>query len=205
MRTNLDVFVDFLCAVGLARLGIARGIGDSARSTARSFDFYAPLREALRARPGDFAGLDALLSAQTDLRKGRIYPSLVGGLQRWVGSLSPAPKWAQPPQATWLASTEVAVEVAPELAYRCAGELHVVCCSFEAIPLSERRALTTIAIMREALRDRVEAGTVFGVLDVKEGLLRVWAPADAVPWADILAVALADAHSLVKLSGPLAA
>jgi hypothetical protein len=146
-----------------------------------------------------------VVSAQTDRRKCANYPRVVEALRRWAAPLAPAPEWVRPPRGTWLAAPDVVVEVAPELAFRAGGQLHVVACYFDGEGLAERRAMTAAAIMRQALQDPAAPGSDFAVLDVQPGVLHNGWAARGVPWDDLLTVARADAGALVSLSGPVAA
>lgn len=158
---SLSLYVDFLLASGGARATVARA------HLRDPFDTYSAFKaSAVRAAQGQDV-FDALLAGLPDMQRQRLYPPLVAGFRRWLRRTGAT--WAAPPEDALLLAPNVAVEVKPELGLVVKGVPHLVKLYCRREPLERARVEMTCAIVAAALQP--PAGTVVGLLDVREGKL----------------------------------
>lgn len=167
-RISLTRFVDFVLKVGTPRVTDVKELKDGTNELYR--DFYRPLREAIvamhHAKRGD-AALDELLASLTDERKRRIFPGLVTGYRKFLGSAEM--KWFTPPTTT-LSLGDLEVNINPELGLEINGARHVIKTYFRGEPLAQKRISIVLSLLNTALRAG-SPGVSFGVLDVKNAKL----------------------------------
>ena len=133
-------------------------------------DFYKPLREAIvdvheKGKPD--RALDEFLGTLSDERKRRIFPGLVEGYRKFV---RPGMKWFSPPHTT-LPVGDLEININPELGFEIDGTPYLVKTYFRGEPLAQKRVTTVLGLITAALGPG-RPGTVFAMLDVKNGRLR---------------------------------
>jgi hypothetical protein len=167
-RVSLTYFVDFVLTVGTPRLNGVKEFKEHRYD--HLTDFYKPLREAIVAmhqggKPD--RALDDFLATLTDERKRRIFPELVASYKKW---LQPGMKWFAPPQ-TSLPVGDLEININPELGFEIDGRPHLVKTYFRGEPLAQKRVSLVLGLISSALGP-TRPGTVFAMLDVKNGQLR---------------------------------
>jgi hypothetical protein len=167
-KVSLSYFVDFVLKVGMPRLSGVREFKEHRYD--HLTDFYRPLRESIvdmHEKNKPLAALDDLLGTLSDERKRRIFPELVGTYKQW---LRPGMKWFTPPRTT-LAVGDLTIDVNPELGFEIDGKPHLIKTYFRGEPLSQKRVSLVLGLIGSALGP-ARPGTVFSMLDVKNGHLR---------------------------------
>jgi hypothetical protein len=167
-RVSLTYFVDFVLKVGTPKLS---GVKDFKEHRYDHLtDFYKPLREAIvdmheKGKPT--RALDDLIGTLTDERKRRIFPGLVESYKAW---LRPGMTWFTPPHTT-LPVGDIEININPELGFKIDGTQYLIKTYFRGEPLAQKRVATVLGLITSALGPG-RPGTVFAMLDVKNGKLR---------------------------------
>jgi hypothetical protein len=167
-RVSLTYFVDFVLKVGTPRLNGVKEFKEHRHD--HLTDFYKPLREAIidtheKGKP--VRALDDFLGTLTDERKRRIFPELVASYKKW---LRPGMQWFTPPQTT-LPVGDLSININPELGFKIDGMPHLIKTYFRGEPLAQKRVSIVLGLISSALGPS-RPGTVFAMLDVKNGQLR---------------------------------
>ena len=167
-RVSLTYFVDFVLKVGTPKLSGVKEFKEHRYD--HLTDFYKPLREAIvdmheKGKP--HRALDDFIATLNDERKRRIFPGLVESYQAWH---KPGMKWFTPPQTT-LAVGDLEININPELGFEIDGTPYLVKTYFRGEPLAQKRVATVLGLITAALGPG-RPGTVFAMLDVKNGSLR---------------------------------
>jgi len=167
-KVSLTYFVDFVLKVGTPKLSGVKEFKEHRYD--HLTDFYRPLREAIvdmheKGKPD--RALDELLGTLTDERKRRIFPELVGAYRKF---LRPGMKWFTPPHAT-LPVGDLEININPELGFEIDGTQYLIKTYFRGEPLAQKRVTTVLGLITAALGPG-RPGTVFAMLDVKNGRLR---------------------------------
>lgn len=181
-KVSLTTFVDFVSKSGTPKITVVRRFkhGDAYRP---AFDFYKPVRDAIvdvheHAKPKK--ALDASVADLKDPRKLASFTAVVRGHKKFMRNH--AAQWFDPPKGSW-AEGGIVVHVNPELGLEIRGVPHVVKLYFKAERMPKRNVATITRLMAKALAEP-GSRTVFGVLDVRRGVLHV--PTGAVPGIDAL-------------------
>ena len=167
-KVSLTYFVDFVLKVGMPRLSGVKEFKEHRYD--HLTDFYRPLREAIvdaHEKNKPLSSLDDLVGTLSDERKRRIFPELIGTYKQW---LRPSMKWFTPPRTT-LAVGDLTIDVNPELGFEIDGKPHLIKTYFRGEPLAQKRVTTVLGLITAALGPG-RPGTVFAMLDVKNGRLR---------------------------------
>ena len=169
-RVSLTYFVDFVLKVGTPKLSGVKEFKEHRYD--HLTDFYKPLREAIidmheKGKPDRV--LDELLGTLTDERKRRIFPGLVESYRKFQRS-SRSMKWFTPPHTT-LTVDGLEININPELGFEIDGTPHLIKTYFRGEPLSQKRVSVVLGLISSALAAG-RPGTVFAMLDVKNGRLR---------------------------------
>jgi hypothetical protein len=167
-KVSLTYFVDFVLKVGTPKLSGVKEFKEHRYD--HLTDFYKPLREAIidmheKGKPT--RALDDLLGTLTDERKRRIFPGLIEAYKAW---LRPGMTWFTPPHTT-LPVGDIEININPELGFKIDGTQYLIKTYFRGEPLSQKRVATVLGLITSALGPG-RPGTVFGMLDVKNGKLR---------------------------------
>ena len=167
-RVSLTYFVDFVLKVGTPKLSGVKEFKEHRYD--HLTDFYKPLREAIvdmheKGRPD--GTLDEFLGTLTDERKRRIFPGLVESYRGW---LRPGMTWFTPPRTT-LPVGDIEININPELGFEIDGTPYLVKTYFRGEPLAQKRVSIVLGLISSALGP-TRPGTVFAMLDVKNGQLR---------------------------------
>src|SRR5262245_8488422 len=167
-RVSLTYFVDFVLKVGTPKLAGVKEFKEHRYD--HLTDFYKPLREAIvdmheKGKP--VRALDDFLGTLTDERKRRIFPELVESYKKW---LRPGMRWFTPPRTT-ASVGELEIDINPELGLEIDGKPHLVKTYFRGEPLAQKRVSIVLGLINSAL-GATRPGTVFAMLDVKNGQLR---------------------------------
>ena len=167
-RISLTCFVDFVLTVGPPKLAGVKEAKDHRYDNVT--DFYKPLREAIvdmheKGKPD--RALDEFLGTLTDERKRRIFPGLVEGYRKFV---RPGMKWFSPQHTTHPVG-DLELNINPELGFEIDGTPYVIKTYFRGEPLAQKRVSIVLGLISSALGP-TRPGTVFAMLDVKNGQLR---------------------------------
>ena len=167
-RVSLTYFVDFVLKVGTPKLSGVKEFKEHRYD--HLTDFYKPLREAIvdmheKGKPD--RALDDFLGTLTDERKRRIFPGLIEEYRKF---LRPGMKWFTPPHTT-LPVGDLEININPELGFEIDGTPYLVKTYFRGEPLAQKRVTTVLGLITAALGPG-RPGTVFAMLDVKNGRLR---------------------------------
>jgi hypothetical protein len=167
-RVSLTYFVDFVLKVGTPKLSGVKEFKEHRYD--HLTDFYKPLREAIidmheKGKPA--RALDDFLGTLTDERKRRIFPALVESYRGW---LRPGMTWFTPPRTT-LPVGDIEININPELGFEIDGTSYLIKTYFRGEPLAQKRVATVLGLITSALGPG-RPGTVFAMLDVKNGRLR---------------------------------
>jgi hypothetical protein len=111
--------------------------------------------------------LTDFLGTLTDERKRRIFPGLVEEYRKF---LRPGMKWLSPPHTT-LPVGDLEININPELGFEIDGTPYLIKTYFRGEPLAQKRVTTVLGLITAALGPG-RPGTVFAMLDVKNGRLR---------------------------------
>ena len=167
-KVSLTYFVDFVLKVGTPKLSGVKEFKEHRYD--HLTDFYKPLREAIidmheKGKP--VRALDDFLGTLADDRKRRIFPGLVETYKSW---LKPGMKWFTPPLTT-LPVGDLEININPELGFEIDGTPYLIKTYFRGEPLAQKRVSTVVGLISSALGPG-RPGTVFAMLDVKNGQLR---------------------------------
>jgi hypothetical protein len=193
---SLTTFVDFVSKSGTPKITVVKRFkrGDTYRP---AFDFYKPVRDAIvdaHAHGKPAKALDRVVAALKDPRCAGPYVAVVRGHRKFMRR-HPA-KWFDPPRGSW-SEGGIVVHVNPELGLEIRRVPHVVKLYFKAEKLPKKNVATIVRLMEKALSD-VERETVFGVLDVRRGVLHV--PSGAVEGIDALLTSEAASFAAILAS-----
>jgi len=167
-KVSLTYFVDFVLRSGTPKLTGVREYKE--RRDELSTDFYRPLREGIVSmhRRGECeAVLDAVIAAQTDARRRRIYPHVVAGYRKF---LSPGDRiWFEPPRGS-IALGDLELSLNPEVGFSIGRRPHLVKLWFRTEPLTTKRSSIVLALLTQGL-GRTYPNHVFTMLDVPRAKL----------------------------------
>jgi hypothetical protein len=181
-KVSLTTFVDFVSKSGTPKITVVKHFkrGDAYHP---AFDFYKPVRDAivdLHAHGKPKKALDEVVAGLKDPRKIAPYTAVVRGHKKFMRKH--AARWFAPPKGSW-AEGGIIVHVNPELGLEIGRVPHVVKLYFKAEKLPKRNVATITRLMEKALGDP-GSPAVFGVLDVRRGVLHV--PSGSVAGIDAL-------------------
>lgn len=163
-RVSLTYFVDFVLKVGTPKLTGVKEFKEHRYD--HLTDFYKPLREAIvdmHEKGRSDRVLDDFLLTLTDERKRRIFPDLLAGYRKFLGSASM--KWFTPPH-TAMTVGDLEININPELGFEIGGTPHLIKTYFRGEPLAQKRVNVVLGLITAAL-GATRPGTVFSMLDVK--------------------------------------
>jgi hypothetical protein len=181
-KVSLTTFVDFVSKSGTPKITVVRHFKRGA-GYQPAFDFYKPVRDAIvdvHSHGKPRKALDAVVVALRDPRKLEPFTAVVRGHQKFMRRH--AARWFAPPKGSWTEGG-IVVHVNPELGLEIRSVPHVVKLYFKEEELPKRNAATITRLMEKALAAPGSAA-VFGVLDVRRGVLHV--PGGSVPGLDAL-------------------
>ena len=167
-KVSMTYFVDFVLKVGTPKLSGVKEFKEHRYD--HLTDFYRPLRGAIidmheKGKPT--RALDDFLGTLTDERKRRIFPGLVEEYKKFI---RPGMKWFTPPHTT-LPVGDLEININPELGFEIDGTPYLIKTYFRGEPLAQKRVATVLGLLTAGLGTG-RPGTVFGMLDVKNGRLR---------------------------------
>ena len=171
-KISMTYFVDFVLKAGTPKLTGVREFKE--RKDELFTDFYRQVREAIvemhRGGKSDRV-LDDFLAAQTDERRRRIYPGVVGGYRKFLSSAKVT--WFDPPSGSY-ALGDLTINVNPELGLVIDGKPHVIKMYFRGEPLSAKRLTVILNLLTNGLDGVAAPDTVFAVLDVRKAKLNTF-------------------------------
>lgn len=168
-KISMTYFVDFVLKAGTPKLGAVRELKES-RDEVFS-DFYRPLRETLLAglRAGQPTSLlHDFIASLEDERKKRIYPPIVRGWEKFLGTAKMG--WFEPPVSS-VKMGGIEVNINPELGLEIDGTPHLVKLYFRGEPLSAKRASITLNLMTQSSLSQRVRGCTFAMLDLRKAKL----------------------------------
>ena len=171
MEISLTDFVEFTFRSGPSKVTKVREVKNRDVYEPAT-DFWRPLRDGIvdlhRDGRVDKRGLDAIVAAQTHALKLRLYPLAADGYLSFLGRRQP--EWFTPPRGIWR-SGGLEVRVNPEVGLIIGDHPTVIKLYFKKEELTQARVQASIGVMLDELAPRTDAGTQFGVLDVRAGRL----------------------------------
>jgi hypothetical protein len=195
-KVSLTTFVDFVSKSGTPKITVVKRFkhGDAYRP---AFDFYKPVRDAIvdvHAHGKPTKALDAVVVGLKDPRRTAPYAAVVRGHKKFMRKH--AARWFDPPRGSW-AEGGIVVHVNPELGLEIKRVPHVVKLYFKAEKLPKKNVATITRLMEQAFADP-GSRTVFGVLDVRRGVLHV--PSGSVAGIDALLTSEAASFAAILAS-----
>jgi hypothetical protein len=168
---SLTDFVDFVISAGTPRLTKVQQI-KSRPEYSPAFDFWKPLREALRDyhRSGsqNKNDLNNVLIELSDPKKTRRYPAAIMAYKKFLGRKRIT--WFDPPSDLWTFSG-LGVRVNPELGLCINGQNYIIKLYFKDEAPTKNRLQTVLQMMHSTLSSQVTNGAAMAVLDVANGKL----------------------------------
>jgi hypothetical protein len=167
-KISFTHFVDFVLKAGTPKLTGVKELKENKDN--RHSDFYKPLREAIvdmHMQGGDEDELDDFLDTLEHERERRIFPALVAGYRKFLGSRDMA--WFDPGSAKYRLG-HLKININPELGLVIDGVPHVIKMYFRGEPLTHKRVSIVLNLLNAAI-EPADPDTVFAMLDVRNSRL----------------------------------
>lgn len=159
---------------GIAKVNAAKRIKQG--KDERFSDFYRPVRETIVGMHTSGLGtvvLDDLVASLVDPRERRLFPKVVDGYKRFLGSAAKM-VWFEPPMRNYPLGP-VAVRVSPEVGLLIDGRPYAIKLYFRGDPIAPERVGIVNQLLANAL-STTWPGTTFAVLDVRRARLYPYLP-----------------------------
>ena len=169
MRLTLSDFIKFAAASAEAKITKLRDVKRREEYTPAT-DFYHQIRPRLvdAARSGRVPQRDELVGVPHE-KKVRHFNAIAKGAVKWFKAQGEW-EWVQPERTIWEVD-ELQVTVNPEIGMVLNGTPHLVKLYLSKDKLQQRRVQIVTHLMSKTMRDDVEPGTQFAILDVREARL----------------------------------
>ncbi len=169
IKISLTDFIDFVSKTGSSKMTQVRTVKKREKYHP-SKDYYKILREAIvenHKLGADKRNLEKILDTITQ-KKQLNFELAIKGYQKFWGRRNM--EWFEPPFKHWTID-DLDVKINPELGLAIGDTQHVIKLYFKSEKLSKGRIDQILSLLESELRNKVKKGTVFCVLDVRQGRL----------------------------------